>query len=86
MSYIFNACIRANPCKKCIHKYRDHFYVKLANVLFGFLAAFHLAYLGCLMDTVMNNFDDGFIFDKWKDLGYGSHVVTGITYFVYKLI
>lgn len=87
LSHIFNACIGANPCKKCDHKYRTDIYTRCTNILFSLLAVFHLAYLGCLMESDSEQYqNDHDPFLKWRELGYASHIVTAVIYVIYKLV
>ncbi|GLV39288.1 Ca[2+]-channel protein alpha[[1]] subunit D [Carabus blaptoides fortunei] len=46
LSVIFDACIGANPCRKCEHTYRSHPYVWMVNIAFGYT---------CCADSLPNN-------------------------------
>lgn len=84
---IFDACVGANPCKKCDHIYKNHIYVYLVNFVFSIIAVFHLAYLGCLLESTSDSFDNETdLFYRWQQLDYSSHLFTVFLYIIYKLI
>lgn len=86
LSNVFNACVQANPCRRCTHKYRSNLFVYLLNFAFSGLAIFHLAYLGCLMENINSEDSESAIFEKWSQLGYASHIVTATLYIFHKLV
>lgn len=87
LSIIFNACIAASSCKKCEHLYKTHIYVYLTNAVFSAVAIFHLAYLGCLLESTSDATESQIdLFMKWKHLDFASHIFTIFQYMVYKLI
>ena len=91
LSQAFDACIQAKRCKdKCDHKFNSRQpLVVLANLAFGCLAMWHLAYLGLMFDSSEGE-EKGYsmwhTLDKWGGLGYLSHWVAGGTFLFYWLI
>eukprot|EP00057_Strongylocentrotus_purpuratus_P007725 XP_011662199.1 PREDICTED: protein-cysteine N-palmitoyltransferase porcupine [Strongylocentrotus purpuratus] len=89
---IFNACIKARRCRgECTHHYKStHPCVMIANLLFGLLAVFHLAYLGVMFNTDSEIQQEGYTMkhtlEKWSNLGYASHYVVLGTFIFYWLI
>ncbi|XP_025069481.1 protein-serine O-palmitoleoyltransferase porcupine isoform X4 [Alligator sinensis] len=56
LSVLLDACILSKPCPRaCSHQHRKALWVQALNLLFGALAVFHLAYLGCLFDMDAND-------------------------------
>lgn len=87
LSVIFDACIGANPCRKCEHTNRNHPYVWMVNIVFGCISVFHLAYLGCLLETPTEMYgNESDVFVKWQHLDYSSHILTVFLFLIYKLI
>lgn len=91
LSNIFDACVRSRTChSSCRHAYKSTSpLVVFVNMLFGFWAYFHLAYLGIMMDkshvedsqpsgSVLNFISSGL--KRWSDLGYASHWAMMIVY------
>ncbi|XP_077996103.1 protein-serine O-palmitoleoyltransferase porcupine-like [Glandiceps talaboti] len=92
LSEIFNACVLARKCQpNCQHRYKETtIIVFLANLLFGFVAVFHLAYLGVMFDADAESQEVGYTMghtlSKWSQLDYASHYVVLASYIFYKLI
>lgn len=98
LASIFDACVRSRSCPtSCSHIYKSsNVAVMLVNILFGFWAYFHLAYLGIMMDKsededkepVNNGIFNliSFGLRRWSDLGYASHWATLIVFVAYKAI
>lgn len=83
LATVFNACVEARKCRKCKHKYKDTVLVTAVNLIFTFLAIFHLTYLG----TMFNHqpFDDDassmdYTLKKWSKLGFASHIVAAFMF------
>lgn len=91
LAEICNACVTAHPCPRdtCRHKYKaHHHYVRLFNLAFSILAIIHLAYLGIMfydsMDTTPEVPQWHYIFMKWSQLNFLTHLLILITYlFIY---
>lgn len=87
----FNACIEARRCKQdCKHKYRKwNFWVISVNLLFGFVAVWNLAYLGCLFDNSAEE-DQGYsmahALKKWKNYNFINHLIMMATFVLQALI
>lgn len=92
LAVTFDACIEARSCKDdCQHKNQSkNPYVISANLFFGFMTVFHLAYLGVMFDSSSSIQDEGYnmhhTLSKWSELSFASHWVALITYGVYLLI
>ncbi|KAL3852132.1 hypothetical protein ACJMK2_015812 [Sinanodonta woodiana] len=90
LSKIFNACIQARSCKDCYHEYKhNNPYVIAANICFGFLSVFHLAYLGLMFDSSPgeeSGYSMNHTLDKWSALDFSSHWVALGTYIFHLLI
>lgn len=91
LSRIFDACIEARPCKdSCTHRYKKiHPNVILANLMFGSVAIFHLAYLGVMFDSSSNQ-ETGYSMEhtlkKWSALNFLSHWVALGTFLFHLMI
>uniref|UniRef100_A0A1B6EDG5 Protein-serine O-palmitoleoyltransferase porcupine n=1 Tax=Clastoptera arizonana TaxID=38151 RepID=A0A1B6EDG5_9HEMI len=86
LSSKFNACIAARPCPlHCNHRFtKTSLAVKIFNAVCSILTIFHLAYLGCLMNT--NEIEAttfSLAFKKWVDLSFISHWIAFLTYVLY---
>lgn len=88
---VFSACILARRCRPgCTHKYNEsNFWVMAVNLAFGFLAVFHLAYLGIMFgDTEAQEKGYGVehTLNNWSHLGFASHWVALGCFLVYKVL
>ncbi|XP_054281260.1 protein-serine O-palmitoleoyltransferase porcupine [Macrosteles quadrilineatus] len=87
LSVMLDACVAARPCPNVCtrHKHTARLLpVTVVNWLWSMLAVFHLAYLGCIVDTSDSSpapFPQAF--QKWNDVHYISHIVALVTYFLY---
>ncbi|XP_055937024.1 protein-serine O-palmitoleoyltransferase porcupine-like isoform X2 [Argiope bruennichi] len=92
LSGIFNACILARKCKPdCEHLFKSNaVYVRIANIGFGLLAMFHLAYLGVMFDSSSSIEEEGYnmqhTLQKWAELDFSSHWVALFCYIFYYLV
>nr|XP_014350158.1 PREDICTED: protein-serine O-palmitoleoyltransferase porcupine [Latimeria chalumnae] len=93
LSVIFNACMMSRRCPPdCSHQNKTNLWVRLANLAFGCLSAFHLAYLGSMFDVDAEDSveEQGYgmshTIRKWSELGWASHWVTFICWVFYRLI
>ncbi|XP_066995407.1 protein-serine O-palmitoleoyltransferase porcupine [Anabrus simplex] len=92
LATIFGACIQVRPCRKdCSHRNKEkRLYVVLANIGFGFVAIFHLSYLGVMFDMSSKFQEEGYNFthtlSKWSHLSYVSHWFALSMYIFYLLI
>ncbi|XP_065058224.1 protein-serine O-palmitoleoyltransferase porcupine-like [Rhopilema esculentum] len=88
----FGACIEARRCRKsCTHRYKQgNFWVTCANLAFGFIAVWNLAYLGCLFDNDPDVQDKGYSMShalrKWAALGFICHYFMLAVFLLNKLI
>ena len=91
LACIFSACIQARKCgASCTHQWKnDVWLVRLANLAFGLLSIFHLAYLGVMFDSSRMQ-EQGYSYEhvlsKWRSLGFTSHWVVLATYIFYLII
>lgn len=81
---VFDACVLAHPCVNCKHRYDSRNILVMAfNIGFGFLAVFHLAYLGVMFDGPAENYDLNYsikhIQNRWGNLDYMSHWIICLT-------
>lgn len=88
---IFDACVLANSCVTCSHRYGSrHPLVMAFNFGFRILAMVHLAYLGILLDGNVENpefaLSLGKIQKSWGDLDYLSHWMIIFTFGLNALI
>ena len=94
LARIFDACILArachnresgngddndddDECRQHAHK-KNVIWVKLTNFCFGFIAMFHLAYLGVGFDNgeeQSRGYSMDHVLGKWSELGYASHIL-----------
>uniref|UniRef100_A0A1B6KJ60 Protein-serine O-palmitoleoyltransferase porcupine n=2 Tax=Graphocephala atropunctata TaxID=36148 RepID=A0A1B6KJ60_9HEMI len=87
LSVLLDACVTARPCPtRCLrHTHASSLLpVALINWLWSAIGVFHLAYLGCIVDTSSSTpppFPQAF--QKWIDTNYISHWVAFLTYFFY---
>lgn len=74
-----DACVLSKSCSSGCdeHHYTHHFlFVKLINLVFTFMAVYHLSYLGCLID-LRNDRKLSFLesFQRWHEQSYSSHLL-----------
>ncbi|XP_028966629.1 protein-serine O-palmitoleoyltransferase porcupine [Galendromus occidentalis] len=85
LSTAFNACLGARECRNCHHEHKDTPRVRLVNLFFTLLAIFHLTYLGTMFDSQPedNNMSSmEYTLNKWRNLGFASHIVALVMFFV----
>lgn len=86
LAALMDSCTAARPClQPCNrHLYTPHLLsVASFNWLWSTLAVFHLAYLGCIVDTSdkLTPYPD--VFEKWVEVNFISHYVCFLTYILY---
>ncbi|XP_029013296.1 protein-serine O-palmitoleoyltransferase porcupine-like [Betta splendens] len=93
LASIFSACILSRPCMSgCSHQHRKEYWVILLNLLFTFLAIFHLTYLGSMFDPGLDEqeAEEGFsaihTIQRWSELNWASHWVMFACWIFYCLI
>ncbi|GFR01471.1 protein-serine O-palmitoleoyltransferase porcupine [Trichonephila clavata] len=92
LASVFNACILARKCKPdCGHLFQsNHVYVRMANIGFGLLSIFHLAYLGVMFDSTSGIEEEGYnmnhTLQKWAELDFSSHWIALFCYIFYYLV
>ncbi|WAR27134.1 PORCN-like protein [Mya arenaria] len=91
LSVIFDACVQARRCREgCEHTYKQgHPYVVCANLVFGVLAVFHLAYLGLMFDSSASEttgYNMAHTLQKWAAFSYLSHWLVVGTFLFYLMI
>uniref|UniRef100_A0A665WGC4 Porcupine O-acyltransferase like n=1 Tax=Echeneis naucrates TaxID=173247 RepID=A0A665WGC4_ECHNA len=90
LASIFSACILSRPCNSdCNHQYRKEYWVLLLNLVFSFLAIFHLTYLGSMFDPGVDE-QEGYAavhtIQRWSELNWASHWLVFGCWVFYRLI
>ncbi|OQV15982.1 Protein-serine O-palmitoleoyltransferase porcupine [Hypsibius exemplaris] len=90
LAVAFDACIEARACRNCSHRHTSgHVFVVLANLAFGGLAMFHLAYLGDMFDSSASA-EKGYNYQhtltKWSQLDFAGHYTIAVTFLFQWLI
>lgn len=85
LAALFDASIEAKRCPDTVHRHKEgRFLVILANMFFGLLACFHLAYLGVMFNQQEDIMAEGYSWRhtlaKWDALGFKSHWVIMFTF------
>lgn len=93
LASIFSACILSRPCTSdCSHQHKKEYWVMLLNLVFGFLAIFHLTYLGSMFDPGVDEqeAEEGYAaihtIQRWSELNWASHWVVFACWVFYRLI
>ncbi|KAM3618798.1 uncharacterized protein V6R79_025076 [Siganus canaliculatus] len=93
LASIFSACILSRPCTSdCSHHHRKEYWVMLLNLVFSFLAIFHLTYLGSMFDPGVDEqeVEEGYTaihtIQRWSELNWASHWVVFACWIFYHLI
>ncbi|XP_054465122.1 protein-serine O-palmitoleoyltransferase porcupine-like [Anoplopoma fimbria] len=93
LASIFSACILSRPCTSdCSHQHKKEYWVMLLNLVFSFLAIFHLTYLGSMFDPGVDEQDveEGYAaihtIQRWSELNWASHWVVFACWVFYRLI
>ncbi|XP_057711666.1 protein-serine O-palmitoleoyltransferase porcupine-like [Corythoichthys intestinalis] len=92
LAAIFSACVLSRPCPSyCGHQHKKEYWVKLLNIVFSFLAVFHLTYLGSMFDPGLEEeVEEGYAaihtIQRWSDLNWASHWVVFVSWIFYRLI
>ncbi|XP_015196837.1 protein-serine O-palmitoleoyltransferase porcupine isoform X1 [Lepisosteus oculatus] len=93
LAAIFHACILSRRCPPdCGHQHKQSLWVYAINMGFSAMSIFHLAYLGSLFDSDVDNIDseEGYVanhtIQKWSELSWASHWVTFGCWVFYRLI
>ncbi|XP_035511765.1 protein-serine O-palmitoleoyltransferase porcupine-like [Morone saxatilis] len=93
LASIFSACILSRPCTSdCSHQHKKEYWVMLLNVVFSFLAIFHLTYLGSMFDPGDDEqeVEEGYAaihtIQRWSELNWASHWVVFACWVFYRLI
>uniref|UniRef100_A0A668A974 Porcupine O-acyltransferase like n=1 Tax=Myripristis murdjan TaxID=586833 RepID=A0A668A974_9TELE len=93
LAAIFSACILSRPCTSdCSHQHKKECWVMLVNLLFSFLAIFHLTYLGSMFGPDVDDqaAEEGYLashtIQKWSELNWASHQVVFVCWVFYRLI
>ncbi|XP_023283474.1 protein-serine O-palmitoleoyltransferase porcupine-like isoform X1 [Seriola lalandi dorsalis] len=93
LASIFSACVLSRPCNSgCSHKHKKGFWVVVLNLVFSFLAVFHLTYLGSMFDPGVDEreVEEGYAaihtIQRWSDLSWASHWVVFGCWVFYRLI
>ncbi|XP_077436724.1 protein-serine O-palmitoleoyltransferase porcupine-like isoform X1 [Vanacampus margaritifer] len=92
LAAIFSACVLSRPCPPdCSHQHKKEYWVKLLNLIFSFLAIFHLTYLGSMFDPgVEEEVEEGYAaihtIQRWSELNWASHWVVFVSWVFYRLI
>lgn len=84
-----DACVAARPCPQPCTKHKHSprlLSVASVNWLWSALAIFHLAYLGCIIDTSDKIVSYPNVFEKWMEVNFLSHFVCLFTYVWYFLV
>lgn len=82
---IFDACVLANACVDCSHRYKSRNISVIAfNFAFRLLAMLHLAYLGILLDGADEHTEFKssvkHVQDRWGNLDFLSHWIILFTF------
>uniref|UniRef100_A0A671TPL3 Porcupine O-acyltransferase n=1 Tax=Sparus aurata TaxID=8175 RepID=A0A671TPL3_SPAAU len=93
LASIFSACILSRPCTSdCSHQHKKEYWVMLLNLVFSFLAIFHLTYLGSMFDSGDDEqeVEEGYAalhtIQRWSELNWASHWVVFVSWVFYRLI
>ncbi|XP_034393192.1 protein-serine O-palmitoleoyltransferase porcupine-like isoform X3 [Cyclopterus lumpus] len=93
LASIFSACILSRPCTfDCSHQHKKEYWVMLLNLVFSFLAIFHLTYLGSMFDPGVDEqeVEEGYAalhtIQRWSELNWASHWVVFACWVFYRLI
>uniref|UniRef100_A0A3Q3LSD9 Protein-serine O-palmitoleoyltransferase porcupine-like n=1 Tax=Mastacembelus armatus TaxID=205130 RepID=A0A3Q3LSD9_9TELE len=92
LASIFSACVLSRPCSSgCSHQHKKEFWVMLVNLVFTFLAIFHLTYLGSMFDPKDDDdVEEGYAaihtIQRWSELNWASHWVVLACWVFYRLI
>ncbi|XP_049608694.2 protein-serine O-palmitoleoyltransferase porcupine isoform X3 [Syngnathus scovelli] len=92
LAAIFSACVLSRPCPSdCSHQHKKGYWVMLLNLVFSFLAIFHLTYLGSMFDPgVEEEVEEGYAaihtIQRWSELNWTSHWVVFASWIFYRLI
>ncbi|XP_068454478.1 protein-serine O-palmitoleoyltransferase porcupine-like [Clinocottus analis] len=93
LASIFSACILSRPCTSdCSHQHKKEYWVMLLNLVFSFLAIFHLTYLGSMFDPGVDEqeVEEGYAaihtIQRWSELNWASHWVVFACWIFYRLI
>ncbi|XP_068590021.1 protein-serine O-palmitoleoyltransferase porcupine-like [Cebidichthys violaceus] len=93
LASIFSACILSRPCTSdCSHQHKKEYWVMLLNLVFSFLAIFHLTYLGSMFDPGLDEHEveEGYAaihtIQRWSELNWASHWVVFACWVFYRLI
>ncbi|XP_070766333.1 protein-serine O-palmitoleoyltransferase porcupine-like [Enoplosus armatus] len=93
LASIFSACILSRPCTSdCSHQHKKEYWVILLNLVFSFLAVFHLTYLGSMFDPGVDEeeVEEGYTaihtIQRWSELNWASHWVVFACWVFYRLI
>ncbi|XP_026223914.1 protein-serine O-palmitoleoyltransferase porcupine-like [Anabas testudineus] len=93
LASIFSACILSRPCiSGCSHQHKKEYWVILLNLVFSFLAIFHLTYLGSMFDPGLDEqeAEEGYAaihtIQRWSELNWASHWVVFACWVFYHLI
>lgn len=86
LSAALDACVGARPCPVLCTRHTNTarlLPVAVFNWLCSALAVFHLAYLGCIIDTSDSPPAYPQVFDKWSNVRYISHWLALVTFIIY---
>lgn len=89
LSSTLNACVAARPCPTVCTKHMHTarlLPVAVFNWFWSALAIFHLAYLGCIIDTSDSPAAFPKVFEKWSNVHYISHWVTLLMFIFYSFL
>ncbi|KAK9515916.1 hypothetical protein VZT92_026514 [Zoarces viviparus] len=93
LASIFSACILSRACTSdCSHQHKKEYWVMLLNLVFSFLAIFHLTYLGSMFDPGVDEqeVEEGYAaihtIQRWSELNWASHWVVFACWVFYRLI
>uniref|UniRef100_A0A0N5AMM8 MBOAT_2 domain-containing protein n=1 Tax=Syphacia muris TaxID=451379 RepID=A0A0N5AMM8_9BILA len=79
-----DACVLANQCSSdCKHKYKTRSVITvILNMLFRFLAVYHLIYLGMIFDdsSAVTGYSMAHTLSIWSSWKYSSHLITAVLY------
>uniref|UniRef100_A0A4W6CUZ8 Porcupine O-acyltransferase like n=1 Tax=Lates calcarifer TaxID=8187 RepID=A0A4W6CUZ8_LATCA len=92
LASIFSACILSRPCNPgCSHHHKKEYWVVVLNLVFSFLAIFHLTYLGSMFDPGVDEqeVEEGYAaihtIQRWSELSWASHWVVFACWVFYRL-
>ncbi|XP_075901988.1 protein-serine O-palmitoleoyltransferase porcupine-like isoform X2 [Nelusetta ayraudi] len=92
LASIFSACVLSKPCPpNCLHQHKKELWVTCLNLVFSFLAIFHLTYLGSMFDPgvdeeVETDYAAVHTIQRWSELNWASHWVALACWLFYLLI